>query len=477
MKKSFVQTLALVAVLGGLLAWYFIVEKRIRPDRKEAEESGKLLVHLSKDQIQEIEIQRKKAEPAKKGESDYSTIQMKKVGQDWVITQPLEDAADNTVVGGLVSTLTTEKQDRVVEEAPKDLALFGLAKPSLKISVKRESTTPPETVWIGDKTPVGSSSYVRLGDKGPVYRAGEGLRTNFDKDVNAFRSKAVATIAQIDVNEMEIQNSSGSIVFKKGEQDVWQLLRDDAPASNTEVSKSLNAVTDLRALGFASEKPSDMAAFGLRPPLIKVTLKKARDKGKQTIWVGQSKGKTYAKREDDDTIYEVENETVKTLQRKAQDYRDTALAKFNRFDVSKIQIEHGKDSFELVKDGPKWSIPKDPSATIDSAKVDGLLTALQDVKIQKFRNPGDRPKTPAVKIQLFEKKGDAESKKVEIAFATPTGSIALGSREGFGSGFEVSLADFKKLSISRMDLIQKPKTNEPSKTGTAPVAPPPSKNG
>lgn len=78
-------------------------------------------------------------------------------------------------LGALAATakLTT------IEAAPTDLAVYGLATPSRRLVLDLVAG-PPVTLAIGDRTPVGTAVYVRLGD-GPVELAGSLLLWEIDK--------------------------------------------------------------------------------------------------------------------------------------------------------------------------------------------------------------------------------------------------------------------------------------------------------
>ena len=56
MKKNFIGTLVLFVIMGGLVAWYTLYEKKIRLQKNETEEKHKLITSYEKNDIQEVSI-------------------------------------------------------------------------------------------------------------------------------------------------------------------------------------------------------------------------------------------------------------------------------------------------------------------------------------------------------------------------------------------------------------------------------------
>lgn len=490
MRKSFTTTLVLTGVCLLLLVWYLAYEKKIRPQAKETEEKAKQLVTLTQDQIQELEIERVTNAPpegqaAPEGwKPEYQKVTLRKTGGDWHIGTPLQDAADNATIASMVSALTTTKQDRVIDEHPKDLAQFGLKEPLIRARAKKDASSPAQGVDIGSNTPVGYNSYVKTTGGDAVYRAPRSLRSAFDKPLKDLRNKSIlAGVARGDVVEVEIQAGKENVILKKEEnRDEWTLARDGIPADVGEWNKTFNAVLDVRATEFP-DAGSPLKEFGLASPAARVYFLK-KDKVKVGLALGRSKDKsgkehTYAKRDDKDTIYEVDKDVLDKATRPAAAYRSLQLAKFNRFDVQRIRVEHGADSFELVKDGTKWTVPADPKLNVDGAKVDTLLTRLQDTKIDKYlgeKAPKLGAADRAVVVRLYEKKATpppADSKnpaaakpedqeKVALTFGKPRNKSVVVERSDLAVPVTIKETDFRQLSIQKQDFAQAEKPAAPA---------------
>lgn len=461
MKKSFHSTLILLAVFAGLVTWYLVYEKKIKPAQTEKEENAKVLLSMDRDAVQELTIQQRQGDE----KSDkYRTLRFKKAGADWNIVEPLQDAAELGAASGLVSTLVSVKQDRVVDEKPASLEPFGLAHPKLKISARKDSSSPPVEIWVGNDTPTGSSVYAKVVGSDAVYRAPQTLRTSFDKDVTEYRNKKILSLSRTDVKEMEVRLGGQSFVLQRVDgSEKWTLARERLPANDTEVNKTLNTVLDMRATAFAHDKATDLAKWGLAPAAVTLTFKKAD--GQALVSFGKVKDKFFAKRGDTSVVYEIPKDVYEKVSRPATDYRDMKVANFNRFDVKRVKVEHGPDSYELVKETAEWKLASDPNARIDTSKVDDYLSRLQDAKVAGYTGADRKPKNPDLVIHLFEKKGDKESETVTLKIAKPAGKQpAVGSREGLDSAFTLDEPEFKKLNAFKQEFLANEKQVE-NKTG------------
>lgn len=456
MRKSFNTTLILAAVFAVLMAWYILYEKRYKLEQTTKEENTKRLVSFESEQIQEVEIHRAKNPPGESEASkpmdkapDYEIIKLKKTGSDWSLLEPVQDLADNSTVSSSLGTLTTTKQERIVEEKPADLTPFGLKYPIARVIVKKDSSTPAQEVLIGANTPVGFSSYAKLANSDAVFRVSRSLRTTFEKDSFAYRNKLVTNLQRGDIQEVELQTPKENIVLKKGEKDAWLLARENMPADTNEINKTLGAITDMRA--------SHITDTGtVQSPVVKIALTSEKEPKRTGITIWKSKDKYFAKRDDRPTIYEIPKTTVDPLQRPGNAYRNLNLVLFNRYEVKRIKMERGDASFELTKNDIGWAFPNEPTQKVDPAQVDSLLTKLQDTKIKQFLGKKDDPrlKQPKLIVHLFEKKDKTEVETATLSFSTPDKKDVFVKRNGLDTVFTIREEDFAKINAPKQSYVQ-----------------------
>lgn len=474
MNKRFLSTWILLGVLTGLILWYQLYEKRYRPQQVEAEGKEKQLISLAQNEIQELTIERMKNPPpddstAPVTNPEYEVFQLKKAGGQWNLTAPLADLADEGTVSNLVSTLATLRQDRVVDDKPKDLEPYGLKFPLLKITVRKDSTSPPQTVLVGKNTPVNYNTYAQIAGKEAVLRAPRSLRTSFDKSLKDLRNKKLFALNRGDVTEVEFQTPKGNFVVKRenSEKEEWTLARDLIPADGIEWTKTLTALTDLSAKDFASEK-GELARFGLQKPLWHIWISKKGDTAKQGLLISKVGDKVYAKREDKPVVIEIDKEVLNKFHDTPDKYRSLRIAAFNRFEIKHIRIELGGKAWDLVKDDAGWSNPTAPSDKIDSSRVDTWLTALQDARLEKYLMGAKAEiKAPEVAIHLYDQK-EATHEKVGLRIAKLSGKSAQAVRTGLTTPFTIKEDDYKKINLDQKAFLQTEKKTSEEQAAPAP---------
>ncbi len=499
MRKSLHTTLAMLGVLFALLAWYFGYEKNYKLDKNTADDKAKILVSLEKDQIQELEVERlvnapgEGVTPPADFKPEYQTVKMRKSGSDWNLYEPIQDSADSGTVSGMLGTLTTTRQDRVIDDKPKDLNEFGLKYPLVKIRVRKDAAAPAQEVWLGSNTPVGFNCYAKTSGGDTVYRVARSLRSGFEKTLKDLRNKSILSVPRLDISEVDIaERGRPSLVMKKiPNKDEWLLARENIPADTAEWNKTMNAVLDARATDFPDMTSRPLSSFGLEPAYRTVTVEKA-DKTKTVVHLGRVKAKgkdgkdiekVYLKRADKETVFEVEKEVLSKVERAAEVYRSLQLSKFNRYDVNQVRLEKS-DGLQIKKDNGKWVFSDDAQATVDPTKVDTLLTKLQDVRIEKYlseHTPKLTDATLALTVRLFEKKtpeaaqtkdGKAaaakatEGTETEVAvlkFGKAKNKLVTVERNDIPIPFTIKETDFNSLNLKKADLIQQEQKTEAKK--------------
>src|SRR5689334_7429780 len=123
--KGLLIAVALLAVLGGLVFW---------SNKQEAAKASKgstdttKIFSIPEDQFQEIDI--------KKVSGEKETL-VRENGK-WRMTEPKPLPADQDAVSSMVSSLGSLNADKVIEDEADDLKPYGLADPTLTITVKKK---------------------------------------------------------------------------------------------------------------------------------------------------------------------------------------------------------------------------------------------------------------------------------------------------------------------------------------------------
>src|SRR5690606_30133328 len=126
---------------------------------EQASEDNRVFAALASDDIQSVTVS------AETGE----TTTVERSADGWRIVTPVTAPASVIEMSGLVSTLSTLDRVRVVDDAPADLAEFGLEPPRVAIEFQSEGDAPSGRLLIGNKTSTGQNLYAKRGDADAVF--------------------------------------------------------------------------------------------------------------------------------------------------------------------------------------------------------------------------------------------------------------------------------------------------------------------
>jgi len=445
MKKSVRATLVFGTIFCALLIWYLFYEQKYRPQKKEKEEKAKNLISFLSEEIKELEIEWSK----EKGQK----IKIKKFGENWRILEPFEDESDNSTIKSMISTLTNTKVERTVEDEAKNLTVYGLDAPTIKIKIKTEDKE--SKILLGKDTPVGYNSYLQIEGSKKVVIVSKSLKNTFDKKISDLRNKKILSLAQHEVNEVEINTPKENIVFKKEKNDTWLLAKTNIPVDSTKWNNTFNAIMDLKATNFIDGKEKNLASFGLLNPFAKIYISDTKKKKKEVLLLGKTKEKYYAKASEKKVIYEINKDLFDKILKPSTDYQSKKIARFDRFSVKKIKLERSNEPLMFEKKNSDWIIPTEPNLKINPSKVEDFLTALQDTKVDKFLNYDKEIKSSDLIIQLFEK-----DKEIFTISLKQDGQKYLGKNSNYPVSFLLSKTEFEKLNAPKNKFVEKEEKKE-----------------
>lgn len=163
------QRIVLYYILGGVLGGYFLMfewqpggEKPIlhrRPVRQSQ------FLPLAEDQIHALVLRR-----------DAGTVAVARNEQTWHVLEPPGAPITSALITSFVESLTVEKEIQIVDEAPTDLAVYGLAPPHSAVTIKGAQDNVVATVFIGDRNPTATAVYARKENAPEVVLLGFSVR-------------------------------------------------------------------------------------------------------------------------------------------------------------------------------------------------------------------------------------------------------------------------------------------------------------
>ena len=106
--QRLVSTIALLAVLGGLVGYIYYLETKDPAPPEDAPQ--KAFASVEADAIEELRIT-----------AGGETTRLTKTGNTWSIVEPVRADADASEVSSITGSLSSLEYDQVVDEKPADL--------------------------------------------------------------------------------------------------------------------------------------------------------------------------------------------------------------------------------------------------------------------------------------------------------------------------------------------------------------------
>lgn len=289
----------------------------------------------------------------------------------WELSKPVQTIADTHAINQIVWDLSFLKADSYVIQAPKDLKVFGLNDPEIKVSVTYEkipepaseesdkknkeqksdystkSTEPLEktvetrTLHIGKKVKEGDkvSSYCMFSDSDLVFELSWPKIKNFDAELVPTK---ILNFERIDVKELALNYTDKSILLKKTN-NVWKLKNNEQKeVQGREVDYFVRNLSELKGNYIQQYKATNLTQFSLDKPLLSITI--GLESGDAVLYVGKKKDTDgyYVKSKDSDYIYVVGNESITNLMKKEEDFTTVVSETSSQMSVEEAKAATGE---------------------------------------------------------------------------------------------------------------------------------------
>jgi len=440
----------MAALLLGIALYYYLVD--VPAEKKQIEEkerAGKILL-FETDRVEEFILAKKD-----------STLHLKrKSPDDWELLKPVQAKADADTISSFLSSLKAARFSRVVEDSPKDLSVYGLKDPSIKITLQLQEQGK-KTLLIGDDHPMNKYLYVKRGDEKKVLLAGDS-REVLDKSLFDFRDKNLLRFRDEEVVGVKFQNDGKSFELSKLKEQ-WKITDDEKTKADAgEVKRFLGLVRKFKVKKFLDENPESLAPYGLDTPLAQLTLETGEEGQALTLLVGnkiENEG-YYGKIKSASNIVLLGFQLVKTLSKKPVDFMSKTLLDFKRENVARIHLKTGEEKILLTRNKAEgWKIIEPIEANADLSTVTSLLFDLKAARVQEFvKTSINKPELfgldTANKILTVDL-GDNKSWTLELGSKSGDGKSYFGRRAGEALIFTLSSDTIGKLFRSLHDLKNK----------------------
>ena len=242
-------------------------------------------------------------------------VAIKKAGSTWMITKPKQVMADSSAVDSVVSSLSTNKFTDVASETPDNLAKYGLAPPSVSVTV--DARDQQFHLLIGKKTD--DQYYARDPARPMVFEISSTVYDTLNKKFFDLRDKSIVQFEPANLADVNIHNANGTIDCSQGTTGNWTIVQPGADKGKAIQSwKVLDPIQNARANKIYDAPPAAILAH-LAKPAIQITFTDKSGK-KTTVSVSAAVGESvYVRTSAGPEVYELGTQILKDFDFKAAD--------------------------------------------------------------------------------------------------------------------------------------------------------------
>jgi hypothetical protein len=360
------------------------------------------------------------------------TFTLEQVSNNWQLASPVQVKVDQSKADQLAGDLSRlEVSEFVATEAKTaDMdKLYGLSTPDLSVKLTfTDAKKPAETLMVGKQRDGKQEYYARLGSDPAIFVVKKDTRDVLDKDSLAYRPLELWRIPEADIAELRVRKDDHEFSLKR-EGSSWKIGGPfTANAVADMVRPMTEAAAELRGERFVAHTSTNLGAYGLDKPYLRVAMvpatknekddkKAARDKAKDTktdmkervLLVGKlapaeskdgndtkkdkdTKGR-YARLGDSEAIFVLGEKTVAALDHRALDLLERNLLSVSLDTVKRVVRKGEGGSWTLQKEKEKWWLLDSPVTPFvaDEEQAFGLIAGLANLRAKEFAAYGPKP--------------------------------------------------------------------------------------
>ena len=427
----------LLAIASGLFWW---LNKRGAAATKSsaataATSTTTKIVEVPQDQVQSLTLEKTGSTP----------VELKKTSGKWSITAPKAFSADQDAVSSVLSPLAAFTSDKLIEEKGAYLKEFGLAQPSLTVTVTKQDGKTLKLLF-GDDTPTSSGTYVELSGDPRVFVVARYNKSPFEKTADDLRDKRLLTVDSEKLSRVELTAKKETIEFGRNK-DQWQILKPKPlRADQFAVEDLVRALRDAKMdLSASEDEKKSSSAFNSGKAV--VTAKVTDVSTTQELQIRKNKDDYYAKSSAVAGVYKVPSSLGTSTDKSLADFRNKKLFDFGFVDPDKIEIHDGAKSYFLTRSGSDWW---SNGTKMDESSVSTVLGAIRDLSAAKFPDSGFT--TSAIEVTIVSDSG----KRTEKVLISKDVDHFVAKRENEPALYEVAVSAITDLQNSATGLKPAP---------------------
>ncbi|UCE01840.1 MAG: DUF4340 domain-containing protein [Candidatus Latescibacterota bacterium] len=304
------QRVVILAVVLGVLVGIWLLQRQ---------RQGQVVVS---EPVETVSVDPARVTRLRIDKADAEAVELARVAGSWRITSPIDYRADEAVVSAVLRALEGLELEDVVSTNPDKRSTFQVDDSTgthVEVFAGDESVV---ALVVGKSSPDFAHTYVRRVDADEVYRAVGVLTYNFNKRVDDWRDKTILSLDQESIAKVTLHypKEKAQVVLAHADT-LWTL---QVEGGQPEVADSLSVVNLLRTASrlttaaFVSD--SDSLALDFDTPDFGVQIETDAEKHSVQFVEGED-NKYYARKEGEETIFQLYKSNLTNLMKKPEDLR------------------------------------------------------------------------------------------------------------------------------------------------------------
>ena len=389
----------------------------------------------------------------------------------WRMLQPLQLRADGAEVKDILSQFEFLRKVGTIKESETanfSLGNYGLDKPQIIVNLwmkesailkGTEVTTGAEskyTINIGDRLAAGQNTvYINIEGSNDVIVVAAKLLEKIDKGIIDLRNKWAFEYDIDAVERIRIQSGSKEpIVCSRADQHWWVTQPVSDRGDTARIRDILSELKNLKIAkaDYVSDKEEDIARHGLDKPRLTISIGSTGG-DTQSLLLGHSlDDRIYAKRNDESSIFFVQDVVLSDLDLEANDLRDKQLLRFDSigtYGIEKVELEYPDATLTMVKTKQyDWMITSPNKILADRDTIRKFVEKIKDLQIQLYEDDSGKNfdkyglGDSSIGVSVFRKIGEGETVKFMIGDSDPDGGLCYVRKDGEDAVYSVPTDEF-----------------------------------
>ena len=376
------------------------------------------IVSLDAEKVQKIVV-----EP--RGKTSFTVVRQ---GKDaWELTAPVQDRADSVESEGIANTLRWEKVKSFVEEAPKDLAKYGLAPARRVVQLYTDlKGKPADGLLLGDakvleeeekgKKVKNTYYHGRRLSGGPVFLVPEKVELDLPSEPFKVRRKTMVDYDVDHITRVRIETPGEAVVVRRLDKKKWEIGLTPAGGKEAKIEGRHKHIDDVmwdikwaNAAEFVDAPGEDLSKYGLadKDKLRRVTvwIKKTKDgpEEKKSFVLGPLQGeKAYGRLDGEKRLFAFGKRDVEKILRTGFYLSERRLVRVEKLeDVARIEARFpdGREA-AVRRSGDNWVMVKPAGKPADEGRVGEFLGIADEIESQGEAPAGEAADFEAYRVRL-----------------------------------------------------------------------------